>query len=144
MPIRPENRARYGDDWPEFSARIRFTRANGRCECVGECGMPGHVDAEGRCENRHGDLSVYTGSKVILTVAHLNHVPEERGEDQVKAMCQGCHLWYDRDHHAATRRASIAGVSQLELDLVEIDEDALYGYAHAPRLLATLRNQETP
>lgn len=115
MPIRPENRHRYGDDWPAFSERIRFERAEGRCECESECGMPGHVAALGRCENRHGQPSVYTGAKVVLTVAHLNHIPEERGADQVKAMCQGCHLWYDRAHHAETRRRNEQADGQLTL-----------------------------
>lgn len=115
MPVRPENRSRYGTDWPEFSRHIRFERAESRCECEGECGMPGHVNIGGRCENRHNKPSIYTGSKVILTVAHLNHVPEQRGADEVKAMCQGCHLWYDRAHHAATKRGHQITAGQLEL-----------------------------
>lgn len=115
MPIRPENRARYGDDWPAFSNHIRFERAEGRCECEGECRMPGHMNATGRCENRHGTPSVYTGSKVVLTVAHLNHVPEQRGDDEVKAMCQGCHLWYDRAHHAETKRERQITAGQMTL-----------------------------
>lgn len=97
MPIRPENLRRYGDDWPTFSRYIRFTRAEGRCECEGECGRGTH---EGRCPNRHGEPAYGTGSRVCLTVAHLTHEPENR--EQVKAMCNGCHLHYDRDHHAQT------------------------------------------
>ena len=101
-PIRPENRHRYGDDWPEFSRSIRFDRAAGRCECRGECGRPAeHLDVTGRCVNQHLEPAYGTGSKVILTVAHLCHTPECR--EHVKAMCQGCHLHYDRDHHAQTR-----------------------------------------
>lgn len=115
MPVRPENRHRYGADWREFSDRIRFERAKGRCECTGECKMPGHQSRPGRCENRHREPSVYTGSNVILTVAHLNHVPEQRRDDEVKAMCQGCHLWYDRDHHAATRQETRLTAGQLTL-----------------------------
>ena len=38
MPIRPENRRRYPKDWKAISARVRFERAGGRCECSGECG----------------------------------------------------------------------------------------------------------
>lgn len=99
MPIRPENRDRYPDDWDEVSARIRFERAGGRCECEGECGRGTH---EGRCPNRHGQPAYGTGSKVCLTTAHLNHTPEDCDEANLKAMCQGCHLHYDKDHHAAT------------------------------------------
>lgn len=100
-PIRAENRHRYGHDWPKFSRQIRFDRAEGRCECEGECGRGTH---EGRCPNRHGEPAYGTGSKVVLTVAHLCHTPECR--EHVKAMCQGCHLHYDREHHARTRAAT--------------------------------------
>ena len=102
-PIRPENRSRYGPDWPEFSRTIRFDRADGRCECQGECMRGTH---DGRCTNTHGQPAYGTGSTVVLTVAHLCHTPECR--EHVKAMCQGCHLHYDRDHHAATRAATRA------------------------------------
>ena len=39
MPIKPENRSRYPEDWAEISKRIRFDRAQGCCECKGECGI---------------------------------------------------------------------------------------------------------
>lgn len=105
MPIRPENRGRYPADWAEISRRIKFVRAAGRCECVGECGRGTHV---GRCPNVHGGPAYGTGSKVILTVAHLNHTPEDCDDGNLRAMCQGCHLHYDRDHHRATAAASRA------------------------------------
>ncbi|MEU1550268.1 hypothetical protein [Nocardia sp. NPDC005745] len=112
MPIRPENRDRYPPDWPEISQRIRFGRAGGRCECLGECGRPpDHLDADGRCRNRHNAPAHGTGSTVVLTTAHLDHTPEHCADDNLRAMCQGCHLHYDRDHHAhtaaATRRAAL-------------------------------------
>lgn len=98
-PVRPEERARYGADWKRFSDRVRFGRAAGRCECEGECGSPRHP--AGRCPAEHDQASPFTGSRVVLTVAHLCHTPECR--DHVKAMCQLCHLSYDRDHHTTTR-----------------------------------------
>lgn len=72
MPIRPENRDRYPKDWPEISRRIRFERAQGRCECEGECLRGTHLD---RCMNVNGQPAYGTGSRVVLTVAHLNHTP---------------------------------------------------------------------
>src|SRR3954462_10400008 len=103
MPIRPENKTRYPKDWKQISHYVRFERASGQCECEGECGMGHH----GRCSNRHGQPSFYTGSTVILTTAHLNHTPEVCGTEDdpycyLKAMCQGCHLHYDKEHHAQT------------------------------------------
>lgn len=117
MPIRPENRDRYPSDWKTISRRIRFERAEGRCECTGECGRGTH---DGRCSNIHGQYAYSTGSKVVLTVAHLDHTPEHSDDSNLRAMCQGCHLHYDRDHHretaAATRRAAIEAAGQLALD----------------------------
>jgi hypothetical protein len=99
MPIRPENRARYPKDWHELSRQIRLERAGGRCECEGECGRGTH---KGRCPNVHGGLAYGTGSTVVLTTAHLNHTPEDCRPENLKAMCQGCHLHYDKGHHAET------------------------------------------
>ncbi len=98
MPIRPENRARYPADWPRISARIR-ARSGGRCECTGECGRGTHA---GRCPNTQGQPAYGTGSTVVLTTAHLDHTPEHCADDNLRAMCQGCHLHYDREHHAQT------------------------------------------
>ncbi|MYT26091.1 hypothetical protein GTW69_38475 [Streptomyces sp. SID7760] len=100
MPIRPENRGRYPANWPEISAEIRFARAQGRCECIGECGRGTH---DGRCPNGHGSPAYGTGSRVILTTAHLDHQPENCDPANLRAMCNGCHLHYDKDHHRQTR-----------------------------------------
>ena len=109
MPIRPENRHRYPRDWREISRRIRFERAAGRCECTGECGRPrGHLDGDGRCRNRNGGAAYRTGTRVVLTVAHLNHTPEDCREINLRAMCQGCHLHYDTEHHTRTRNRTRA------------------------------------
>jgi hypothetical protein len=105
-PIRPENRDRYPADWPQISLAIK-DRAGWRCECEGECGRPYlHLDVDERCRNRHGQPAHGTGSKVVLTTAHLDHTPENCDPGNLKAMCQGCHLHYDRAHHAQTRAAT--------------------------------------
>jgi hypothetical protein len=110
MPIRPENRDRYPADWPAIRARIlaRATEADRvlpRCECRGECGRRTH--APGRCPNVQHLPAYGTGSTVVLTVAHLNHEPEDCRDENLRAMCQGCHLHYDREHHARTRAETI-------------------------------------
>ncbi|MFW6031668.1 MAG: hypothetical protein ACOC9T_03665, partial [Myxococcota bacterium] len=60
----------------------------------------------------HGKLHPVTSSRVVLTVAHLDHVPEHCEPENLRAMCQRCHLSYDAQHHArnarATRRAGRA------------------------------------
>lgn len=102
MPIRPENRGRYPKDWKAISARIRFERAGSRCECNGECGQEHgrersgeYVDQQPRCSARHGEDHPDTGSTVVLTVAHLDHTPENNDDSNLKAMCQRCHNRYD-------------------------------------------------
>lgn len=100
MPIRPENRSRYPADWPSISRAIK-DRAGWRCECEGECGRRTHDGS--RCPNRHGGPAYGTGSIVVLTTAHLDHTPENCDPTNLRAYCQGCHLHYDRDHHAETR-----------------------------------------
>lgn len=100
MPIAPENKGRYPSDWPEVSARIK-ERSGGQCECEGECGRGTH---KGRCPNVHGQPAYGTGSIVVLTTAHLDHTPENCGDENLRAMCQGCHLHYDREHHDLSRK----------------------------------------
>ena len=104
MPIRAENRRLYPPDWPQISARIRHERSGGRCECDGRCGTVHAV----RCEAVNGQPSPYTGSRVILTVMHLNHDPADCRDENLLAGCQRCHLAYDGPHHAETRAASRA------------------------------------
>lgn len=101
MPIRPENRARYPKDWDRISHRIRFERGGGRCECEGECGL----DHKGRCEARHLEPHPSTGSKVILTCAHLADPIEDCSDGNLKGMCQQCHNRYDAPARHAGRKA---------------------------------------
>jgi hypothetical protein len=112
MPIRPENRDRYPKDWKAISARIRFERAANLCECEGECG----IDHGGRCNERHHTHHSLTGSKVVLTVAHLDHTPENCAEDNLKAMCQRCHNRYD----APKRREGIRERARAALGMAEL------------------------
>ena len=118
MPIRPENRDRYPADWAEISQWIRFVRADGRCECLGECGRETHA---GRCPNLHGQKAYGTGSTVVLTTAHLDHTPENCDPANLRAMCNGCHLHYDRDHHAETRAATRAADLASWMDPLPLD-----------------------
>ena len=101
MPIRKSQRRRYPPNWKAISHRIRFERAGGRCECRGECGEQHGV----RCLALHGTPieGNANGSLVVLTTAHLDHTPENCADGNLRAMCQRCHLAYDRAEHASTR-----------------------------------------
>ena len=47
-----------------------------------------------------------TGSRVILTIAHLDHTPENCADDNLRAWCQRCHFAYDLPMHIANRKAT--------------------------------------
>ena len=120
MPIRPENKHRYPRNWKEISHRIRFGRASGRCECTGECGR-GHSE---RCPNIHGHENFLTGSRIVLTTAHLNHTPEDCRDENLRAFCQACHLAYDGDHHKATAAATRRAELERQMDpLFDLPQD---------------------
>ncbi len=116
-PIRKSQRGRYPLNWKAISERIRFVRAEGRCECRGECGREhfrkARLFVDGRfvewsvrrCVAMNGRQHPRTSSLVVLTVAHLDHTPENCDDANLVAMCQDCHLRYDRDEHARTRAA---------------------------------------
>ena len=93
MPIRAENRARYPADWSSIRARI-LARACDRCE-----GSPRYPD----CRAANGAPHPVTGSRVVLTVAHLDHTPENCADDNLRAWCQRCHNTYDAPHRRSSR-----------------------------------------
>jgi 5-methylcytosine-specific restriction endonuclease McrA len=99
----PFHRERYPADWEEISLRIR-ARSGGRCEFCGAENYKPHP---------------VTGSRVVLTVAHLDHDPQNCSDENLRALCQRCHLRYDARHHArnaaATRYRKKVASGQLEL-----------------------------
>lgn len=98
MPIKPENRARYPKNWKEIVAWVR-ERSGDVCE-----GSPKFP----HCRAVNGEAHPTTGSRVVLTTAHLDHVPENCDLSNLRHWCQRCHLNYDAEHHrinsAKTRR----------------------------------------
>lgn len=99
----PFHKERYPANWKEISLRIR-ARAGGKCEFCGAENYKPHP---------------ITGSKVVLTVAHLDHNPQNCADENLKALCQRCHLRYDIEHHkrnsANTRHKKILERGQFEL-----------------------------
>lgn len=103
MPIRPEMLARYPGDWPQIRAKIK-ARAGNVCE---NCGVPNYA-----YRIRSGKWSMDADvvlcmaedvrekpTKIVCTVAHLNHTPEDCRSENLRFWCQKCHLAYDLEHH---------------------------------------------
>lgn len=127
MPIKPENRARYPANWTAIRQRI-LERATHRCE---QCGVKNHAfgyrNAHGRfvdCGDAYEaeSMAAFHGARalqIVLTIAHLDHTPEHCEDDNLRALCQRCHLHYDAHHHAHnaffTRRARKRNLELFEL-----------------------------
>lgn len=125
MPISKINLARYPKDWPAISAAVRREAGN-KCE---ECGVENYArggrSPDGRFwpaqptgesslgltwprEGEHGCCSGWPEQlriiRIVLTVAHLNHQPEDCSRANLKALCQRCHLRYDAASKAERRK----------------------------------------
>lgn len=100
MPIKEENKKRYPKNWNAISEDIRFNRADNKCEL---CGAINHSYVNSKTR----ELCLpdeYNAIRIVLTVAHLDHQPENCDYTNLKAMCQKCHNNYDKHHRKETRR----------------------------------------
>lgn len=52
-------------------------------------------------ENR--DRNYQHTIRVVITVAHLNHIAGDDRDENLAALCQWCHLIHDLSHHQRTR-----------------------------------------
>lgn len=85
----PMERDRYPADWEDIATRVKED-ADWRCEVCGkQCRRPGEP---------------FDTHRRTLTVAHLDHTPENCARENLMAMCAPCHLRYDARQHAETRR----------------------------------------
>lgn len=126
MPIKPENKARYPSNWKQIRARI-LDRAGNCCEWCHARNRTRIARGAGDDADTYmtDDASVYcanTGeffgqthmsnfhvsrmTDIVLTIAHLDHQPENCADENLRALCQRCHLKHDREHHAASAKAT--------------------------------------
>jgi len=107
MPIRPEKKKKYPPNWKEIRKRI-LERAGNCCE-----GSPAYPD----CRAANGGFHPVTGSKVVLTIAHLDHDESSDDETRLRAWCQRCHNTYDAPYRVANRKKTLeAKRRQMELE----------------------------
>lgn len=87
MPI---DYKQYPPNWKTEIVPNIIARAHNKCEF---CGIA------------NGQLRA-TGSKVVLTIAHLDHDPENWAvqNERLRALCQKCHLRYDLSRHIYKRK----------------------------------------
>lgn len=122
------NRALYPPHWEQISLAAR-ERAGNRCQvCGAENGAYGwreggkFINFVNLIEGKYPHpIPVSKITKIVLTVAHLDHNPSNCEDENLRALCQRCHLAYDVDHHArnaaATRRRKKIDAGQLPMPL---------------------------
>lgn len=132
MPIRKDLLHFYrGPAWALVRSRI-LLRAGNCCESCGKRNGERRLKVvrggfwfdqivscwrndRGQVQRPPRGLTVYT-IRCVLTIAHLNHVPGDNRDCNLRAWCQHCHLKYDVNFHFANaRRNRAASVGQLWL-----------------------------
>lgn len=120
----PVDLKRYPPNWADISHRIRFERAGGRCE-----GGSFYPD----CRAVHGEPHPETGSIVVLTTAHMGaplpdgspgdkHNKLDVRDENLRALCQRCHLAEDVDEHIQNRIRNQLAAQEAAGQLVLIEE----------------------
>lgn len=111
MPI---NYKEYHPKWSLISRLIRRIRAGNKCEW---CDAPNHeliyrpvkgsdkwlLWPEGM-QSEALNLDGYKATKVVLTVAHIDHDKTNNRFYNLAALCQRCHLLHDARQHAFNRK----------------------------------------
>ncbi len=124
-PIRPENLDRYPPDWAEIRARIQ-RRSQNQCEFCGVKNWalggrdrdgvfhPAHPTGENALQltwpkaggrgwcGKGGPLHFLRIIRIVCTTAHLDHIVENCSDENLRFLCQRCHLAHDAKHHAET------------------------------------------
>jgi 5-methylcytosine-specific restriction endonuclease McrA len=106
------DKSRYSKNWGKIRKAI-LARAGNCCE---ECGIangapiPRATSTQGSmfppsppATDLFGD-PIQRVSRVVLTIAHLDHTPENCEPENLKALCQRHHLAYDLDYHVEEGR----------------------------------------
>jgi hypothetical protein len=107
MPISKENKYRYPSNWKEIRANI-LERAQNKCEF---CGLENHIRVERISKNGYKQWTT-----IMLTIAHLDHTPENCDPKNLRALCQKCHLALDLPLHLETRsRNKQIKIGQMDL-----------------------------
>ncbi len=107
MSIFSENKGEYPANWKQISLQVR-QEAGWRCE---ECGAG------------NGHPHPVTGSKVVLSVHHINAQPEDNRRDNLVALCRRCHfkahmrlyLQNYRENKARREREAAESAGQMRL-----------------------------
>lgn len=87
----------YKDYHPKWKLIVRLIRKRSGNKCEGS---PKYPD----CEAENNRPHPITGSKVVLTTAHLDRIKTNNRFDNLRHLCQRCHLAHDLQQHLNNRK----------------------------------------
>lgn len=162
MPIKPENKKRYPENWDSEIRPHILERDGHKCKF---CGVPNYAIGS---RNKDGVFIPITGNidldcagqgllspsldrityreakeildvvkedkldgkkyiMIVLTVAHLNHIPEDCRDENLAALCQKCHNNYDIEHRKQSRKEAkkIQVVEKNEITNIIMPQDKM-------------------
>ncbi|WP_296700709.1 hypothetical protein [Thiocapsa sp. UBA6158] len=93
----PVNWSLYPANWKTEIRPAILERAGNCCE-----GSPAYPE----CRAANHEPHPVTGSRVVLTIAHLNHDTTDSRPENLRAWCQRCHNTYDAAHRRRNRQRS--------------------------------------
>jgi len=109
----PVNQFKYHPEWKDRISPEVKRRANYHCQFCGVRDRALVTPMPDGTLFTHDDFSlkntVQTGERVcrvILTTAHLNHLVIDNRWENLKSLCQWCHLHHDKAHKAKMKRLS--------------------------------------
>ena len=95
-----------------YRSNLKFTHTAGNCyhdiAGRGELSYKEARELVNHCNEFCDDNLII----IVLTIAHLDHNIENNDYENLKALCQKCHLNYDKEHHKKSRKKN-KGVIEL-------------------------------
>ena len=119
----PMNRALYPDNWDSIAQQVK-AEADWTCEACGRtCRKPGESQIQFMARIQTARLSeclviqeyLAHPKRWVLTVAHLDHRPENCDRSNLKALCAPCHCRYDLSQMARKKRLKAERHGQLTM-----------------------------
>jgi hypothetical protein len=113
------DKSKYPENWPAISLQVR-TEAGNRCEgcmvanyaegardCAGMWWSKDRIEAASpELLRRWFDPATFKLTRIVLTVAHLDHDRANGERGNLTPLCQRCHLGHDQEQHLANAAAT--------------------------------------
>lgn len=124
----PMDRSLYPANWDEIALKIK-RKARWTCQgCGRPCRKPGEsiaalTDRVGEWSDAYEEVDddefgptwVFKRGRFVLTVAHLDHRPDNCKLRNLKALCAPCHCRYDLSQMARKKMVKLEIAGQLNL-----------------------------